>query len=211
MKTNLFVSLFFLILNSQSLLIDKYIIPDDYPITNEMLRKYYNDHAYSVFSTSEIWFKNSTSHEILIFGLYTDLFRTSIVHCRSDFLLSYLIKNLEYYDGARIKIRDESKNHKFIKMYKSSNEINQQYFKTNQGIVLGINKVEVIKKYGVPNSESNQNNYEILKWNFHGDGFSSNSNKDSKEKIAKDSFGYHITMYFTKGELVGLIFNNDIP
>ena len=211
MKTKLLVSLFFLILISQSFLSDKYIVPDDYPITNEMLRTYYKEHAYSVFSVGEIWFKNSASHEILIFGLYTDLFRTSMIHCKSEFLLSYLIKHREYYDGTIIKTRDESKNDKFIKMYNSSNEIDQQYFKTKQGIVLGISKVEAIKKYGVPKSESNQDNYEILKWNFKGDGFSSNSNEKSKEIIAKDSFGYHVTMYFTKGELIGLILNNDIP
>jgi hypothetical protein len=211
MKTRLIVGLSFLILISQSLLTDKFIIPDDYPITNEMLRKYYKEDTHSVFSISEIWFKNNTSHEMLIFGLYTDFFRVSMYHCKSEFLLSYLIKHLEYYDGTSTKTHDESKDENFIKLYNSSNEIDQQYFKTKQGLVLGISKAEAISKYGVPNSESRQDNYEILRWNFKGDGFSTDTIIKSNEKIAKNSFGYHVTMYFTKGELVCLILKNVIP
>jgi len=206
------IGIFLILMISLSFSTDNQIKPDDYPVTKEMLEKSYKENVGSIFATSEIWFKNSKTNEVLIFGLSTDYFRTEMVDCKSDFFMSYFIKHFEY-SGRRGTItdltRDEKKFQTLKSFYDKSIELDKSYFKTNQGILLGIDKEEVISKYGKPHEETTLDNIVILKWDYKG--FPGIPSSEIKEKIAINSFGYHIRMYFMNGKLVATRLQNDIP
>jgi hypothetical protein len=195
---------------------DKYIIPDDYPVTNDMFkRNYHEKNIAGVFShENEIYFKNTELNETLIFELYTDYYREAIYHFKADFLFPPLIKQIDLWqkkDGMHVLTDVDKKLQTIKKFIDSSEEIDKSYFKTTQGIRLGINKEEAIKKYGIANSDAFLNDVEILKWDFQGDELLAATGEKPFGKIAKNSFGYHVIMYFKMNKLIAMILNNDIP
>ncbi|MFH0896095.1 MAG: hypothetical protein V2A54_16805 [Bacteroidota bacterium] len=216
MITRKLIGLFVFALILLSFKSDNYIIPDDYPVTNEMFKDCRTEkNIEEVFSFDKAWFKNQELGEVLIFELYTDYHRSAIYHCKSDFLFSDLIKQVELHrktGASTFDLADEGKKQKvFKKFFDNSVEIDKSYFRTNQGISLGICKSDAIKKYGNPSSDTAINNIIILKWDFQGDYAIAETGDKPKGKVAKDSFGFHVIMYFKLDKLVAMILINDIP
>ena len=195
---------------------DIYFVADDYPVTNKMFKDCQSKKEIDgVFSFDKAWFKNNEIGEVLIFELYTDYHRLAIYHCKSDFLFSDLIKQVELHrktGTSTFDLADEGKKQKvFEKFFDNSMEIDKSYFKTKQGIRLGISKSEAIKKYGNPCSETIINNIAVVKWDFQGDYAIAETGEKPKGKVAKNSFGFHVAMYFKLDKLVAMILKNDIP
>jgi hypothetical protein len=206
------VGIFLIFLISLSFSTDNQIIPDDYPVTNEMLEKYYKQSNGALFASDEVWFTNRKLDEVLILGLYTDYFRTELLDCKREFFLSFFIKHMEY-SGKEGIIFDLTKEEGKVQTLKSfvanAIEIEASYFKSNQGVSLGMTKEEVIRKYGKAETETTLDNCLILKWDYKG--FPRKPLNDVKERTAINSFGYHVRMYLVKGILVAVRIQNDAP
>lgn len=195
---------------------DNYFVPDDYPVTNEMLKNCQTKSDIDgIFSFDKAWFKNQELGEVLIFELYTDYHRLAIYHCKSNFLFSDLIKQVELHrkiGTSTFDLADEEKKQKvFNKFFDNSKEIDKSYFKTKQGIILGISKSDAIKKYGNPHTNTIINSIDVLKWDFQGSYAIAETGEKPNGKVAKDSFGFHVVMYFKSDKLVAMILKNDIP
>ena len=93
----------------------------------------------------------------------------------------------------------------------SSAETGKSYFTTRQGISLGISKSEVLARSGRPGSDTLVDHVEMLGWDYQGDQMLAETGEKPDGRIAKDSFGYHVIMYFRNGSLVAMILENDIP
>ena len=196
---------------------------DDYPVTNEMLRKFYNDNPAlkiqggNIFSLEKVWFTNDTLNQTLVFELYTDFHRFYIYHFQNDNIPSGLIKHMTLYvsSGNEFKAANYQQKETFFQDFvKSSKRISQKYFTTKKGFNLNDSKAKAIKVYGQPDKKTIENGIECYEWNYFGDYiFNSNGEKiDLKGKpVAKDSFGYHVIMYFDNEKLISLILSNDIP
>jgi hypothetical protein len=216
MMTIKLIRLFVLALTLPSFKGDSYIIPDDYPVTNAMFEKFRSEiNIDEVFSFDKAWFKNQEMGEVLIFYLYTDYFRLAIFHCKSDFFFSDFIKQVELHRKTGMStfdLVDEKKKQEVLKkFYDNSVEIDKSYFRTTQGTRLGISRSDAISKYGIPSSDTSMNRIRILKWDFQGEYAIEEFGEKPKGKIAKDSFGYHVIMYFKMEKLVAMILINDIP
>jgi hypothetical protein len=215
LTTRKLIGLFVFALILLSFKSDNYFIPDDYPVTNEMFKNcQLQKDIDGVFSFDKAWFKNQDLGEVLIFELYTDYHRLAIYHCKSEFLISDLIKQVELHRKTGMStfdLADEEKKQKvFKKFFDNSEEIDKSYFKTKQDIRLGISKSDALKKYGNHSMDTIINNIAVLKWDFQGSYAIAETGEKPKGKVAKDSFGFHVVMYFKMDKLVAMILKNDI-
>jgi len=124
---------------------NQYIIPDEYSITNEMLKDARKERNIDgVFSFDKAWFKNNDLEEILVFELYTDYYRSVIYHCQSNFLFHDFIKNIELnkkVNNQSFDLAEESnKQQVFKKFFDDATQIDKRYFITKQGLKLGLDK-----------------------------------------------------------------------
>ena len=195
---------------------DNYIIPDDYLVTNEMLKDFHGEkNVDGVFSFDKAWFKNDDLKEVLIFELYTDYHRLAIYHCKTDFLFNDLIKNVELHrkvNNNSYDLADEDKKQQVFKtFFDKAQQIDKSYFTSKQGLKLGLDKNVILKKYSKPDLISIIDNVEKIEWNYKGDYYFEETGESPTGIIAKDSFGYQMIMYFKNDKLVGLIIKNDIP
>jgi hypothetical protein len=169
----------------------------------------------NVFSFDKAWFKNNDLKEVLIFELYTDYHRLAIYHFKEEFLIHDLIKNVELHrkvNNNSYDLADESKKEQvFKRFFDNAHQIDKSYFITKHGIKLGLDKNEIIKKYGKPDTISIIDNIEKIEWNYLGEIYLHETGETPNGIIAKNSFGYHMKMYFKNYKLVGLIIKNDIP
>jgi hypothetical protein len=210
------IRLLLLLLTLASFKGDSYIIPDDYLVSNAMFEKFRSEiNIEGVFSFDKAWFKNQELGEVLIFYLYTDYFRLAIFHCKSDFFFPDFIKQVELHRKTGMStfdfVDEKEKQEGLKKFYENSEEIDISYFRTKQGIRLGISRSDAIRKYGIPGSDTSMNNLRILKWDFQGEYAIEEFGEKPKGRIAQDSFGYHVIMYFKMEKLVAMILKNDIP
>lgn len=204
----------------------KKLIGDDYPVTNKMLAWKAPNNQISeikcgeVYSLNNVWFKNDTLKQSLVFELYTDYHRINIFHFYNNDIPADLIKKLPLYvsenefnnsfDTASFNQKKNSING-FVK---GSRKINNSYFITKKGFKLGDSKDKAINIYGKPHESSTSNHIEKCEWRFVGD---CNENLDETQKVkikrplVKDSFGYNVTMYFRDEILIAMILFNDIP
>jgi len=191
-------------------------IPDDYPVTNEMLEKFHTDNTLEeIYAYDKAWFINQEKDEILVFDLYTDYFRLAIYHCTTDFLTSDLINLTKIHRKINsetiTKPNDINKMLIFQKLILNAIQIDDAYFTSNEGIYLGVSKNDILSKLGSPTRSSRLNNIEILGWDYMGEFLITEIGKKPKGKVAKNSWGYHINMYFKLNKLEALIIKNDIP
>jgi hypothetical protein len=206
-----------------------YLIVDDYPVTNEMLKdKTSNNSTYlkqvgEVYSLEKAWFTNDRLQQTLVFQLYTDYHKMETYHFMNTDIPKSIVEKMELsiaegkfknmFSSATI----EQKNNSFDGFINLSEKIDEKYFKTQKGIKLGADKTELIKLYDTPDSTLTEQAFEVLKWTFAGDynltsDFASIETKDLKKKtVAKDSFGHIVTAYFKNNKLVAQIIENDIP
>jgi hypothetical protein len=199
-----------------SFTIVEYITPDDYPVTNEMLASFHGKKDIDgIFSFDKAWFKNDELNEVLIFELYTDYHRLAIYHCKSDFLFEDWLKNIELHrkvHNSNYDLADESKKQQvFKKFFDNAQEIDKTNFKTNQGLKLGLDKNEVLKKYRSPYKNTKIDNIEKIEWVYQGEYSFTEMGQEPTGILAQESWGYEMTMYFENDKLIGIIIKNDIP
>jgi hypothetical protein len=206
-----------------------YLIVDDYPVTNEMLKdKTSNSSTYlkqvgEVYSLEKVWFTNERLKQTLVFQLYTDYHRMVTYHFMNTDIPKSIVEKMEL-NIAEGKFKNmfssatiEQKKNSFDGFINLSEKIDEKYFKTQKGIKLGADKTDLIKLYDTPDSTLTEKAFEVLKWTFTGDysltgDFASTETKDLKKKtVAKESFGHIVTAYFKDNKLIAQIIENDIP
>ena len=188
---------------------------DDYPVTNEMLadtsRKDLTIRIGDTFSHDRIWFGNKNLNQTLVFELYTDYHRLITYHFYSDDVPSELIKDMPFWDESGEYVSDKQILKDFHGFIEQAKGIKSVYFKSKKGFRLGDMKQNAIDIYGQSNKNHVSDGIEVLEWNFIGDEAIDTKTDIKGKRIAKDSFGHQVVMYFKQGKLVGQILINDIP
>jgi len=80
-----------------------------------------------------------------------------------------------------------------------------------KGVSIDMHRKKAIELYGKPKNQEISDEFEILHWEFKGDFFNNSKNKTLGNRIAKDSYGHSVTMFFEGHKLVAQILYNDIP
>lgn len=204
---------------------NKFVV-DDYPVTNKMLaiktsdNSGYTKKSGEIFSLDKVWFTNDSLKQSLVFELYTDYHRLYIYHFFNNDIPGDLIRHLELYvskskfDNVFDTATFKQKQTYFSGFINSAIKINQHYFTTKKGFKLGDKKEKAINVYGNPDKCSTSNNIEKCEWKYEGDYFDSEEHHPkakTNRPVAKDSFGYSVTMFFRSNKLIAMIISNDIP
>jgi hypothetical protein len=192
----------------------KKITVDDFPVTNAMFGIDTNNNARQiksgpVYSSDKIWFTNDILKQTLVFELYTDNYRSEIYEFLNNDIPGDLIKTMELYtnDG---EIAGNSLKRKYFKSFiKHAQKIDRHYFTTNKGFKAGDDDGKALHEYGKPDKISFDNTIQKYEWHFPGDAL--HKSKLKGKSLAKDSYGYNVTIYFRNKKLIALIFSNDIP
>lgn len=183
------------------------LVTDDYLVTDKMLekKKIINGQTYS---EEFVWFTNDTLNQTVIFELYTDYHRLSVIHIFNDKIPGGLFEKLTEASGATYPggSIDSIEN-----KIKSAEKISSRYFVSLKGIQLGKKKSDVINTYGPVDTIIKFKDSEMYSWDFMGDAFLS-ENKTAKNKpYAQNSFGYQVKMFFRNDILIAMYLHNDIP
>jgi hypothetical protein len=194
------------------------ITVDDYPVTDNMFKVEFASRPLKIgqaISQEYWWFKNDSLHESLIFNLAADLFRYKIFHFKNDDIPDGLIHEIDlqrlYPKKGYMRLQDSAKARYLPMFIDQATNIGAQYFTSQKGLKLGMNRQKAEIIYGVPDTMFTSNDYKVLSWKFPPDP-KFNKLKPVQESIyAENSFGYNVTMYFKDEELVGMILVNDIP
>lgn len=196
----------------------KRLVVDDYPVTDEMLAdktsgqsSYHMKRSGQIYTAGKAWFTNDTLNQILVFELYTDYHRMITYHFYNKDVPVGLIDRMELYVERGELATMKQKVKWFNGFFNQTTKIASSYFATEKGFRLGDGKRKAIEVYGNPHKQSINNGVEELEWNFIGDIFYDRKSDLQGKKLAKDSFGHHIVMYFKAHRLIGLILYNDIP
>jgi hypothetical protein len=203
-----------LLLLTQSSLSQRIIIPDDFKVTDSMLATGINQDAReikfgSVTSLDMVWFGNRSLNQTLIVQLYTDDFRNAIYLLKNDDIPGDLLSKIEFVndDGDRAPIA-AIKNH-IAEFVKASKQIAKHFFVSQKGFRIGEDTTRAFLIYGLPAKKTTKGNLVKYQWDFPGEN--SGESKNKKQAMAKESFGYQVTIFFRNGLLTGLILHNDIP
>jgi hypothetical protein len=193
----------------------KKIIPDDYPVTDAMLGRDVNQDAREiksgdVYSIDKVWFRNDSLKQILVFELYTDQFRNMIFHFKTDDIPKELINTMELHTEDRDTANQKAKEKTFYGFTRLAKPLAKNYFRTNKGFKLDNSKDKAIKMYGKADKISKRDGVETYEWDYIGDSFY-DAKKDIGKKIAVNSYGHQVIMFFRNNKLIGIIFHNDIP
>ncbi len=199
---------------------------DDYPVTNVMFTDNSSNNSTQkkksgkIYSLDKVWFTNDTLKQTLVFELYTDYHRLYIYHLFNNDIPNSLIKHMELYvsKGKFDNIFDSAsfkqKKTYFSGFINTAIKINNCYFTTKKGFKLGDKKEKAIRVYGNPDKSLTVDNIEECEWKFEGDYVESEEihpKAKTKRPLAKDSFGYSVTMYFRNKTIIAMIISNDIP
>lgn len=194
----------------------KKIVPDDYPVTDEMFATDIHQNGLEIksgeiISLDKVWFRNQVLGEVLVFELYTDYFRNIIFHFKSDDIPKELIKNMDLFTAEREAADEKLKEKYFHGFLRSANQVDAKYFHTKKGFKTGDSKEKVIKSYGKPDNISQRDGIEKYHWKFLGDLAYDPKKQKTTKPLAEGSLGHEITMFFRNNKLIALIFYNEIP
>jgi hypothetical protein len=185
---------------------------DDYPIKDEMFNGNYEyKKSGGVISSDKVWFKNESLNQTIVIELYTDYHRLVTFHFNNEILPQEIIRRMQLHIEGGELASNEQKYKYFDGLIKQSIEIDKSNFISTKGVFIGMDRKKAIEIYGNPDKQEFIDNYEILEWEFIGDVFYDDTIQDKKKKIAIDSFGHSVTMFFKNDRLVGQILFNDIP
>jgi hypothetical protein len=193
----------------------KKIVPDDYPVTDDMFGTYITQNGLEmksgdIVSLDKVWFRNDSLQEVLVFELYTDYYRNIIFDFRMSDVPKELIKIMELNDAEGDTVDQKSKERFFSGFIKSASQTNRRYFRSKKGFRLGDSKTKALTIYGKPDNISKTGNVEKYEWDFIGDVFY-DPKKDVGKKIAISSYGHQTILFFRNNKLIALILHNDIP
>lgn len=87
----------------------------------------------------------------------------------------------------------------------------QHYFKTKKGFQLGDPKAKATGAYGKPDRCTVARGIEHCQWKYAGDFTDATSKSKTAKPLAKDSYGYSVSMFFKNDKLIAMILINDIP
>lgn len=195
-------------------------IPDDFPVTDDMLAANRNIVKVEGLSLEGlIFFKNTALKQAIIFEPYTDYHRYLTYLFYYDNIPSELTEVMELHNKNGDYVPNKEKKAAIEKIVAKTPEIRARYFMSDKKIVLGESKEKVLVHYPYePYTVTKNNNIETFKWQFEGDnelGDISISEEDEGEKNnnprVQNSYGHEVTMIFENNVLIALIIFNNIP
>lgn len=194
------------------------LIPDKYPITNEMLRRQQTDNYSSfqkvsgeTYSFDKAWFRNEALRQVLICELYTDYFRVA-TYCFYDHNIpADIMEKIEFHTNTGDIAMNEQKIKDLQGFIDQAVIIDSAYFISKKGFKLGDSKQKILDIYGTPDMDNKTDGVEKLEWRYIGDLYNEDKKISNNKPLAKDSFGHQVVMYFRNSVLVGYILHNDIP
>lgn len=195
----------------------KRLVVDDYPVTNEMFLEQAPGNlnlkktSGQTISFDQAWFSNDSLHQTLVFTLATDYHRMITYHFYNNYTPTEIIIGMEFSTTDGELASEKQSLQDFGGFLNQSTTISAFYFISDKGFQLGDAKQKALHVYGNPDTTTMTNGIEKLKWEFIGDAFYEGKPDLQGKPLAKESFGYHVTMYFREGRLIGQILFNDIP
>jgi hypothetical protein len=190
----------------------KFFDVDDYPVTNDILRKYATTVKDGYQYTSEyVWFSDRRRNQTMVFELYTDFHRLWTYNFFDDEVSPWALKKME------VSIPDKQASEYIKNVISSANNVDDKYFITSKGFVLGDQIQKAVDQYGKPDQTFKRDELDIYHWEFMGDN-TYEYKKFRKEKvdlngkpIARNSHGHEVFMLIHTGRIVGILFHNLIP
>lgn len=164
-----------------------------------------------ITSGEKAWFTNDTLKETLVFELYTDGHRLVTYHFYNDDIPIDLIDRIELHAKSGELANRQQKLQDFKGFLQQSIKIDEKYFTTNKGLLLGDSKEKVLKIYGQPHKKSKKNGIEKLEWSFVGDLLYDGKKSLHGKPLAKNNYGHQAYLFFKNEKLIGQILHNDIP
>ncbi|MGL4597601.1 MAG: hypothetical protein ACRCYO_08740 [Bacteroidia bacterium] len=188
-------------------------IPDNYPITEAMLRENRKAVYKKTLKTyDDILFIDSTSKQFILFSLGTDYHVSVIFHFYYASLPLLVNERLPIYFRNGSMINKRSKRRKADESAPLGKKIAPHYFISEKGIRLGNSKQKLIQLYGLPDSTSTHEEIEYCEWNYEGDILYPDNKKHlNNPHLAKNSFGHQVSLFFKHEKLVGIILTNHEP
>lgn len=202
------------------------LVVDDYPVTVDMLRTsgWHNVHNGNLQSYDMAWFKNDTLKQVLAVYLATDYHHFYTFHFYANNIPADLLSGLpiiyghdttiagrQAYEQAQATLpQKQCCMQGFID---SANVIATKYFTTQKGFKLGDTKDKAVRMYGLPDSVSTTQGLQKCQWFYRGDIIAEEDRPlyIQANRVARNSFGHTITMYFKNEKLVAMVLFNDIP
>jgi hypothetical protein len=192
----------------------KRITPDEFNISDKMMEGHGlpNTHEIrvgEVVSMDMAWFRNDALKQVLTVGMYTDGFRTSYEVFYYHDIPSELLQDMLGNDGEfATEIQAKKAMRGFIDQ---SRPIGKEYFVSAKRFKLGDScREKALKAYGKPDSIKKKAKYEIYYWGFNGGNWTIPDMKNTKP-LAKNSYGYTVTMFFKKDKLFAMTLSNEVP
>ena len=186
---------------------------DGYPVTDKMFGSYTNREYSSgpIRSSDMRWFTNSHLRQTLVFQLYTDNFRDLTFHFSNDDIPAGLIDRMELSreDGDSASNRQKEKY--FKGFLRHAREIDQRYFRSDKGFAIGDSTEKAMRIYGPPDRRFPDRGVDVWTWTFIGENLYDGKTRLRGKPLARDSFGYTVTLFFRTGRLIGMILENDAP
>lgn len=181
---------------------------DDYPISDAHLKGKYDEVRSGQTKSYDIaWFVNPSLHQAIVFELYTDYHRFVTFCFDYQKVPDLVLERLGLHDEQGELATLEQKKKDLQGFIDQAKQLDENYFVSNNGIALGMKKEKAFKLNGEPTDNKTVGDIEILEWNFSGDM----ADSVITEKVAQDSFGHSVTMFFEKDKLVAQVLFNDIP
>jgi hypothetical protein len=212
--------IFFICSNIYAQPVAKKILPDDYPVTTEMLKANHEDRMIGEILTLDntLWFTNDSIKQVLIFFLATDYHRLYIYHFCYERIPDDLMKQIPLYVQTGLLKNTlefatiQHKKNSIDKFISSSKKFASDYFVSNKGFKPGDSLQKAIRIYGNPDAKDTSDGLIRFEWEFKGDkGPKDSTITRSYETLADNSYGYKVTMYFSDEKLIAMILLNDVP
>ena len=187
------------------------IIPDDFPLTPQMLRANRQDKAYvGVVAHDMVWFTNDTLDQTLIVELKLDVHRWHISLFNNHSMPGSLLSRLPLQEVRTREIATQKAKLTFVKeVVKRTRRIGQLYFVSLKGVRLGDEKSKLLSFYGEPTQCTDLKETQKCSWDFAGE-INTTSITDDRP-LARRSYGYHVEAFFKNDLLVAIMLTNDVP
>lgn len=214
MKKLLFCILLFLTAFAFAQNTESIHIPDDFPVTDDILaanRK--TVQIEDLFLDEYVFFQNKALGQTLAFYLATDYHRYTTYLFYNSKTTDEIFARLDFHKISGDPINAKERNETIQQFVMKAPEISSKYFTSYKGIALGDSKEKVLINYPYePTITSSIDGVETYHWQFEGDfAISEGWAVDKDKPMAQNSFGHNVTMVFKNDKLIVMILVNEIP
>ncbi len=196
--------------------IDDTITMDDFPVTDLMLRNNLKDvQIDSIISFDKAWFYNQKNKQVLIFEFATDYYRMETYLFSEEYLKEYMPSFLFHKKSNKqyTALSEKEAEIYLPKFITQSKRCDASFFCSIKELKIGEKIQNVIEKNGRPDTIMYGKKIEIYRWEYRGDLNDWNTEAEIKanKKIARNSFGYQVTLHTKNERIIGIHLFKEIP